>query len=61
VTKAQQRRASFMYLGQCFDRWIKCSDAQLLAIVKALWPNVMDATRDECLKFLTMNEAEKML
>lgn len=56
-----QRLKIFMDLGRRFDQWILKSDEELLAVVKLSFPAVSGATRDECLKFLTMDHVERLV
>ena len=60
-TTKDQRRAMYTELGRKFDRWLKSTDEDLLKEVQNLMPSVTSATREECIKFLTMDHANRMV
>lgn len=57
----ESRTAQASKLARQFDRWITLTDAELFAEVKQVFPACTEATRDECLKFLTMGMVYDMV
>jgi hypothetical protein len=60
-TKEDFRRAAWAELSERFDQWMKMSNEELLKEVQELMPSVIEADRDGCLKFLTMQYADKIV
>lgn len=56
-----QRMQMWSDLRRRWDSWIRMSDSDLLWEVKKILPSVTEATRDKCLKFLTMHYTERMI
>lgn len=58
----RERMDLYNELSRKFDVWAKASDADLFAEVsRAMGLHVVEATRDECIKFFVMDYVEKML
>lgn len=55
------RAAAKIRLAKQLDKWIKMSDADLFIAAHSSWPNIVSATRDECIKFLVINFVEYAL
>jgi hypothetical protein len=48
-------------LSKKFDRWRGLTDENLLAEVRSLMPSILSASREECVKFLTIDHVAKMV
>jgi len=56
-----ERRRLLSELSEKFGKWDKMDDATLLAEVKAVFPAIVSATRNECYKMLVMTHVDKMV
>ena len=55
------RRRLASQLARDFDAWIKLNNTELFERVKQMLPSCTEATRDECLKFLAMDQVYRMI
>lgn len=55
------RRNLHRELSEKFEFWISLSDSDLMLEVQKVFPVVTEATRDEMLKFLTMEHTALMV
>ena len=58
-TTIRSRGLASSKLSRLFEKWRVLSDEDIFAEVKILWPSVTEASREECIKFLTMDFVEK--
>ena len=54
-TTIDSRSRASSQISRLFDKWRVLSDEDLLREVKALFPAVTTASREECIKFLAMD------
>jgi hypothetical protein len=55
------RQIAASRLSKDWDRWITLSDTDLFSLVRIHFPAVVEASRDQMLKFLTMVHVEDII
>ena len=59
ATTVMDRRMATIRLMGLFNEWIGMANADLLTEARRDFPAISEATRDECLKMLTLSFVEK--
>jgi hypothetical protein len=57
----KERREIWLDLDRKFLRWMPMSDALILRDLQVDLPSFRKATRDECIRFLVMDHASRMI
>jgi len=57
----KDRRTIWTQLSKNLELWLKMTDAELLAEAKKGFPNISEASRNECIKMLVMDHTEQMV